>query len=61
MRRILIAISIFLITFLIALFMNLPKKAIAAYLFDSHVIAGGLSGSDGIPIKVDSNGVLYLR
>lgn len=32
---------------------------VAAYSWD-HIIAGGLSGTTGVALKVESNGTLYL-
>ena len=52
-----------LFVFGIGVFCGMQKipKAWAAYLWDRHTIAGGLSGSDGIPLKVSSDGTLYIR
>lgn len=61
MKKILIVMLIFLCSFIIAVFLGSLHKAKAAYLFDSHIIAGGMSGTDGIPIKVDSDGKIYLH
>ena len=38
-----------------------PIKALATYLWDSHAIIGGMYGAEGIPIKVDSEGKLYVN
>jgi len=60
MKRIFIIMLIFLCSFIITALFSM-HKAKAAYLFDTHIIAGGMSGSDGIPIKVDSAGKIYLH
>ena len=61
MKKILAIAIIFLCTFAITIFMNSSKKAKAAYLFEDHIIAGGLYGSEGIPLKLDSEGRVYLH
>jgi len=61
MKKIFIVTLIFLCSFIITIFLSFPHKAKAAYLFDTHIIAGGLYGSEGIPIKVDSDGKIYLH
>lgn len=49
------------VSFLIGFFVSYPIKAMATYSWDSHQIAGGLYGSEGIPLKVASDGSLYLK
>lgn len=53
MKRILIAIAILVCTFLAA------SMITSAYSW-SHIIGGGLSGTTGVPLKVDTDGMLYL-
>lgn len=53
MRRILIAIAIVVGTFLVA-------TMIARAYSWTHIIGGGLSGTTGVALKVESDGTLYL-
>jgi hypothetical protein len=33
----------------------------AAAFWDSHAIIGGMNGTEGVPLKVSSDGTLYIR
>ena len=55
MKRILIAIIIVIVTFLMGV-------AITARAYSwKHAIGAGLYGSTGVPLKVNSSGILYIR
>lgn len=44
------------IVIVVAILLCIAGVAQAAYFWDEHSIVGGLSGTDGIPMKVDSDG-----
>ena len=60
MKNILIGILL-IISFLLGLYFAYPVRSWAGYMWDSHAIAGGLSGTDGVPIKVAADGTVSIQ
>ena len=57
-----IGVGLLIIVLLLALiYYQKPIKVFATYLWDSHAIIGGMYGSTGIPLKVDSEGKVYVN
>lgn len=58
MKKIFLVVLILFSTFLAATIIVQKVKADA--LFNRHIIGGGLDGTTGVPLKVGSDGTLYL-
>lgn len=57
-----IEIGVLIVVLLFAIiYLQKPIATLAAYLWDSHAIIGGMYGSSGIPVKVDSEGKVYVN
>ncbi len=57
MKKFVTAIVILIATFLMAAIIS---DIAGAYSW-KHIIGGGLSGTTGVPFKVDADGALYVR
>ena len=57
----LFVIVLMVISFVIGIYLANPIKTWAAYFWDNHIIGGGMSGTDGIPIKVAADGTVYIQ
>jgi len=53
--------ALIIVALLSIVYFQKPISTLAAYLWDSHAIIGGMYGSVGLPIKVDSEGKVYVN
>ena len=51
----------FIFGLIIGLILATAAVSLADYYWDTRVIAGGINGTQGIPLKVDSTGAVYIR